>query len=80
VGTEMMRPVVRTWSPSFTMVAAPRSTQPTLSSSRFNATPRIPPANSSSSFIMQSSRPQTRATPSPTDSTVPTLCMELSPW
>src|SRR6185436_1781280 len=80
VGTERMRPVVLTWSPSLTLLTSPRSTQPTLSSSRESATPRTPPGNSSSSFIMHSSRPHTRATPSPTESTVPTLCMAALLW
>jgi hypothetical protein len=80
VGTEMTRPVERTVSPSLTLVASPRSTQPTLSSSRFSARPRTPFGNSSSSLIMQSSRPCTRDTPSPTESTVPTDCIAVSPW
>ncbi len=77
VGTDITRPVVRTVSPSLTLVSLPSSTAPTLSSSRLRATPKMPFPKSSISFIMQSSRPCTRAVPSPTISTVPTedFCM-----
>ena len=45
-GTEMMRPVRLTMSPSLMWCASPRSTEPTLSSSRFSAMPKAPPGNS----------------------------------
>ena len=46
-GTEMMRPVRLTVSPSLISVEWPRSTAPTLSSSRFSAMPNTPCGNSS---------------------------------
>ena len=71
-GTETMRPVRLTRSPSRTPRSSPKSTTPTLSDSRLSAIPRTPPGSSTSSPAWTLSRPQTRATPSPTESTVPT--------
>ncbi len=71
-GTEMMRPVRFTRSPSAMAWCSPRSTQPTLSSSRFSAMPITPCGNSSISPDMVLSTPCTRAMPSPTDTTDPT--------
>ncbi len=51
-GTEMMRPVRLTVSPSLRSVEWPRSTAPTLSSSRLSAMPNSPWANSSISPAM----------------------------
>ena len=72
-GTDAMRPVRSTRSPSLMFLSEPNSTTPTLSSSRFSTMPMTSPGNLSSSPAMASSSPQTRAMPSPTDSTVPTL-------
>ena len=71
-GTEMMRPVRLTGSPSLIFVYSPRSTAPTLSSSRFSAMPKTPWGNSSISPAMARWQPWTRAMPSPSDMTVPT--------
>src|SRR5580765_593922 len=70
-GTEMMRPVRLTMSPSLISVEWPRSTAPTLSSSRLSAMPKMPCGNSSISPAIARSTPLTRAMPSPTDMTVP---------
>ena len=52
--------------------SSPKITTPTLSVSRFSAMPRRPaPGNSTISPAMQFCRPNTRAMPSPTDSTWP---------
>ena len=64
-GTEMMRPVRFTGSPSLMARYSPRSTAPTLSSSRFSAMPKTPCGNSSISPAMARSQPCTRAMPSP---------------
>ncbi len=67
------RPPVRfTVSPSTTFSQSPNSTVPTLSDSRFSASPVTSCGNSSISNDMQFSSPCTRAMPSATDSTVPT--------
>ena len=71
-GTDMMRLVRLTSSPSLMRSVSPRSTAPTESSSRFMAMPATPLGKSSSSPAMQFSRPWMRAMPSPTCSTVPT--------
>ena len=71
-GTEMMRPVRLTGSPSLIAVYSPSSTVPTLSSSRFSAMPNTPCGNSSISPAMARWQPCTRAMPSPSDTTVPT--------
>ncbi len=77
-GTEMMRPVRLTMSPSLTPCASPRSTEPTLSSSRFSAMPKAPPGNSIISPAMQRSTPCRRAMPSPIEMTVPTSATSTS--
>ena len=66
--------------PSFTSSVGPRSTAPTLSSSRFSATAIIPFSNSSNSPASALERPKMRATPSLTWSTLPlsSKCAELS--
>ena len=71
-GTEMMRPVRLTGSPSLISVYSPSSTVPTLSSSRLSAMPNTPCGNSSISPAMARWQPCTRAMPSPSDTTVPT--------
>src|SRR3954453_18804429 len=72
-GTERMRPVALTEPPSSTWLASPRMTAPIDASSRFSARPRVPPSNSSTSLTDVSGSPATRAMPSPTSSTWPTL-------
>ena len=71
-GTETIRPVRLTVSPSRTSRSSPKMTIPTLSDSRLSAIPASPPGNSTSSPACTLSSPQTRATPSPTESTWPT--------
>ena len=56
-GTEMMRPVRLTVSPSLISVESPSSTAPTLSSSRFSAMPNTPCGNSSISPAIARSTP-----------------------
>src|SRR3954466_15080951 len=65
-------PVRFTVSPSETLSHSPKSTAPTLSSSRFNANPTTSCGSSSISSDMQLSTPWMRAIPSPISSTVPT--------
>ncbi len=72
-GIEAIFPVRRTVSPCFTWSVPPKSAAPTLSSSRFRTMPVRSPGKLSSSPAIASSRPQMRAIPSPTWSTVPTL-------
>ena len=71
-GTSSRRPVRLTWSPSSILSHAPKSTAPTLSDSRFSASPVTSWGSSSSSIDMQLSRPCMREMPSATESTVPT--------
>src|SRR5437762_94896 len=71
-GTEMMRDVRRTASPSLMCLDAPRRTTPTRSSSRFSARPNRPPPNSSISPSIPPRTPLTPAMPSPTEMTRPT--------
>ena len=77
-GTEMMRPVRLTGSPSLMARYSPSSTAPTLSSSRFSAMPNTPCGNSSISPAMARSQPCTRAMPSPSEMTVPTSATSTS--
>ena len=77
-GTEMMRPVRLTVSPSLMSVEWPSSTAPTLSSSRFSAMPNSPCGNSSISPAMARSTPWMRAMPSPHEMTVPTSATSTS--
>ena len=77
-GTEMMRPVRLTGSPSLISVDSPSSTAPTLSSSRLRAMPKTPWGNSSISVAIAPSMPWMRAIPSPTDTTVPTSATSTS--
>ncbi len=65
-------PVRFTVSPSTISSHSPNSTTPTLSDSRFSASPVTSCGNSSISNDMQFSSPCTRAMPSATESTVPT--------
>src|ERR1019366_3200219 len=71
-GTSTIEPVRETVSPSRIARSSPKITTPTLSVSRFSAMPRKPAVgNSTISPAMQFCRPNTRAIPSPTDSTCP---------
>src|SRR3954454_19082340 len=65
-------PVRLAVSPSTILSQSPNRTTPTLSSSRFNASPVTSWGSSSISSDMQLSRPCTRAMPSATERTVPT--------
>src|SRR5215207_5643564 len=71
-GISRRRFVRLTVSPSLTWPQGPKSTAPTLSDSRFNASPVTSWGSSSISNDMQFSRPWMRAMPSATDRTVPT--------
>src|SRR5580658_3620072 len=72
MGTSTIEPVRETVSPSRICRSSPKITTPTLSVSRFSAMPRKPAdGNSTISPAMQFCRPNTRAMPSPTDSTWP---------
>src|SRR3954451_5912310 len=71
-GTDRMRPVCLTGSPSSIVAASPKMMQPISASSRLKATPSRPPGNSSSSFAIVRGRPATRAMPSPVSMTRPT--------
>src|SRR5271165_2807754 len=71
-GTSTMAPVRETVSPSRISRSSPKITTPTLSVSRFSAMPRRPAVgNSTISPDITFCRPNTRAIPSPTDSTWP---------
>src|SRR4051812_5881754 len=72
-GTERIRPVDLTVWPSSISSTSPRTTAPIESSSRFRARPAVPSSNSSSSFTAASGSPETRAMPSPTSETRPTV-------
>src|SRR4051794_17349609 len=71
-GISRSLPVRFTVSPSETLSHSPKSTAPTLSSSRFSASPTTSWGSSSISSDMQLSTPWIRAIPSPISSTVPT--------
>src|SRR5438094_4551030 len=71
-GVSMMRPVVRTSSPSLIFWYSPRMIAETVSSSRLNARPNVSRPKSRSSEAMHPARPWMRAMPSPTSTTVPT--------
>src|SRR3954447_8305529 len=71
-GISSSRPVRFTVLPSETLSHSPKSTAPTLSSSRLSARPTTSCGRSSISSDMQLSIPCTRAMPSPISSTVPT--------
>ena len=77
-GTEMMRPVRLTRSPSLISLNSPSSTAPTLSSSRFSAMPNTPCGNSSISPAIAFSTPCTRAMPSPIEMMLPTSATSTS--
>src|SRR6478672_1956931 len=77
-GTEMIRDVRLTVSPSLSAVYSPSRTAPTLSSSRFSAIPKTPCGNSSISPAIVFSMPCTRAMPSPTVTIVPTSATSTS--
>src|SRR4051812_31294190 len=68
-----------TVSPSTIFSQSPKSTAPTLSDSRFRASPVTSCGSSSISNAMQFSRPWMRAMPSATDSTVPTSVSSAPP-
>ena len=70
-GTDKMRPVDLTVSPSVMCSYEPKITAPTESRSRFNARPNVLPGNSSISPCITSARPCTRQIPSVTETTVP---------
>ena len=53
-------------------------TAPTLCSSRLSATPRTPPENSRSSWVITDGKPSTWAMPSPVSMTVPTSSLVVS--
>src|SRR3954451_20929606 len=72
-GTDRMRPVDFTVWPSSMPSASPRTTAPMESSSRFRASPAVPSSNSRSSLTPHSGSPETRAMPSPTWVTRPTV-------
>ncbi len=72
-GIDKIRPVAFTVWVSSMPSASPRTTAPMRSSSRFSARPILPSSNSSNSLTAQSGRPDTRAMPSPTSSTRPTV-------
>ena len=71
-GTSTTRSVRFAKSPSFTLRLSPKSTRPTLSSSRLSAMPNTPLGNSTNSELMTFSSPLTRAIPSPISMTSPT--------
>src|SRR3954447_6869803 len=71
-GISSSLPVRFTVSPSETLSHSPKSTAPTLSSSRFSARPTTSWGSSSISRDMQLSIPWMRAIPSPISRTVPT--------
>ena len=71
-GISSSLPVRFTVSPSETLSHSPKSTAPTLSSSRLSASPTTSWGSSSISSDMQLSTPWMRAIPSPISSTVPT--------
>src|SRR5689334_4679452 len=70
-GTARMRPVHLTVSPSVMCSYSPSTTDPTESRSRFNASPKVFPGNSSISPCIASERPWIRQMPSVIDTTVP---------
>src|SRR5215207_1343669 len=78
-GISSSRAVRLTVSPSTILSQSPKSTAPTLSSSRFSARPITSCGSSSISSAMQLSRPWTRAMPSPISSTVPTSERSAAP-
>ena len=78
-GVSTTRPVLFARSPSFTSRVSPNNTRPTLSSSRFNAIPKTPFGSSTSSELITFSRPDARATPSPTSITSPTSATSTEP-
>ena len=71
-GIDRMVPVCLTGSPSSILSDSPRMMHPISSTSRLNASPKIPPGNSRSSFAMAPGSPWTRATPSAVSVTRPT--------
>ena len=71
-GTDRMRPVCVTGSPSSMPAESPKMMQPISYSSRLKAMPSRPPGNSSSSLAIVRGSPETRAMPSPTSITRPT--------
>ena len=73
---DAMRCVRFTVSPSFTPFEGPKSTTPTLSSSRFRTIPSNPESKETNSPYCALDKPYTRAIPSPTWSTLPTSSSE----
>ncbi len=78
-GISSSAPVRFTVSPSEMRCHSPKSTAPTLSDSRFSASPVTPCGSSSISNDMQLSSPCRRAMPSATESTVPTSVSSAAP-
>ena len=72
-GIDRMSPVACTGWPSSMPSTSPRTTAPMEVSSRFSARPTAPLANRSISLTAASGSPDTRAMPSPTSSTRPTV-------
>ena len=72
-GTERSFPVVLASSPSFKELVSPNKTQPTESSSKFRAIPKTSLGNSTISLYITLDKPSTRATPSASMVTLPTL-------
>src|SRR6266542_3425670 len=79
-GTDRIRPVCLTSSPSSMPEASPKITHPISRTSRFVATPKIPPGNSSSSLARVDGRPSTRAMPSPDSVTCPISSRTTCGW
>src|SRR3954447_16899431 len=79
-GTDRMRPVDFTVWPSSMPSASPSTTAPMESSSRFRARPAVPSSNSRSSLTPHSGSPDTRAMPSPTWITRPTVRASSDGW
>ena len=72
-GTDKMSPVATTVWPSSMPSTSPRTTAPIESSSRLRARPTSPFSKRSISLTAALGRPDTRAMPSPTSSTRPTV-------
>ena len=77
-GTSTTFPVLFAISPSLTFLVSPKRTNPTLSSSKFKAIPNTSFGNSTNSELITFSRPDARATPSPTSMISPTSETSMS--
>ena len=78
-GTSTTRPVRFAKSPSLTKLLSPNNTSPTLSSSKFNAIPNVSFGSSTNSELITFSKPETLATPSPTEIISPTSLTSTEP-